>query len=240
MYDFLIAKADPRLKFCPVLSDLKAHIAMIKTSDVPKEIRRTCLGSFVDVGHDGGSHHRRVLRLTAQALRCANELQSHVAGNVRHHILLDELDRGILCMLSGNSCKFVPHSWSKMKGAFLREQLVKLGLVDYFRSKLDSEPDFLGNIGTLHALWYISLDPTESIPVYRGPGTDSVVHLPQNRGIDPNKENDYDGNSPWNGILAQVCDWWTSRQPRGRHSTRVLSFLLDKGILKLFLKAGKP
>lgn len=234
MYDFLIAKADSRLNFRPSLSILKALIAMIKTSTLPNRITRSSFGIF----ESGGNSDRRphiVMRLVLQALGYASEIESHMAGDTRHRALLDELDRSLLCMLSGSKCKFVPSSWSKMKHAFLREQLVQLGLFDYLRSKLDSDPAFLHNIGTLPILRFLSPDPTKSIQLQRGLGTDVLVCLLENRGMDPNKEDDCQGISPWNELLAHICHWWTSQR---KTATRILSFLLEEEILKLFLKAG--
>lgn len=234
MYDFLIAKADPLLNFRPSLSILKAHIAMIKTSSVPNQITRKSFGNFEAVSGVGDNGHHIVLGLMLQALRYATEIESHMAGDIRHRALLDELDRSLLCMLSGSNCKFVPSDWSNMKHAFLREQLVQLGLFDYLRSKLDSDPAFLQNIGTLPILRFLSSDPTKSIQLRRGPGTDFLVCLLDNRGMDPNKEDDL-RISPWNELLAHICHWWNSQR---KSATQILSFLLEEGILKLFLKAG--
>lgn len=235
MYDFLIAKADSRLNFRPSLSILKAHIAMIKTSALPYRITRTSFGNFESASSGSDRRPHIVLRLVLQALRYASEIESHMAGDTRHRALLDELDRSLLCMLSGSNCKFVPSSWSKMKHAFLREQLVQLGLFDYLRSKVDSDPAFLQNIGTLPILRFLSPDPTESIQLQRGPGTDVLVCLLDNRGMNPNKEDECQGISPWNELLAHICHWWTSQR---KNATRILSFLLEEEILKLFLKAG--
>lgn len=53
--------------------------------------------------------------------------------------------------------------------------------------------------------------------------------------MDPNKQDECAGISSWNELLAQICHWWRSER---KGATRLLSFLLDKGILKLYLKAG--
>lgn len=233
MYDFLIAKADPRLNFRPSLSILKAHIAMIKTCSVPNLITRTSFGNFESGISSSDKRPHIVLRLVLQALSYASELESHMAGDVRYRALLDELDRSLLCMLSESYCKFVP-SWSKMKHAFFREQLVQLGLFDYLRSKLDSDPDFLQDIGTLPVLRFLSPDPTKSVKLQRGRRTDVLICLLDNRGMDPNKNNSR-GISPWNELLAHICHCWTSQR---KIATRILSFLLEEEILKLFLKAG--
>lgn len=46
MYDYLTAKADPRLDFYPNFSILKSFVSTIKTSSVPSQITRTGFGSF--------------------------------------------------------------------------------------------------------------------------------------------------------------------------------------------------
>lgn len=235
MYDFLIAKVDSRLNFHSALSILKAHIAMIKTSSVPNRITRTTFGKFEAVSGRGSDNVHILLKLLSQALRYVGEIESNMAGEVRHRALLDELDRSLLCMLSGGNCTFDPKSWSKMKPAFFREQLVQLGLFDYLRYKLDSEPAFLKDIGTLPVLRFLSSDPTKNILLQRGPGTDALVCLLDSRGMDPNKEDDCRGISPWNELLTHICHWWVSER---RTATLILSFLLEEGILKLFLKAG--
>lgn len=235
MYDFLIAKADSRLNFRPGLSMLKAHVALIKTSAVPNQITRTSFGNFDAVSGSDDERHHIMLRLVWQALSYAREIESQMAGEIRHRALLDELDRSLLCILSASNCSLIPCSLSNMKQAFFREQLVQLGLFDYLRSKLDSDPDFLKNIGTLPILRLLSLDPTKDIQLQRGRGTDVLVCLLDNRGMDPNKESDCQGISPWNELLAYICLRWNSRR---KFATRVLSFVLEEDILKLFLKAG--
>lgn len=234
MYDFLVAKADPRLNFRPSLSLLKAHIAMIKTCSVPDRITRTRFGNF-EARDNGDGRTHIVLRLMLQALSYAREMESVVAGDIRHRALLDELDRSLLCMLSERKCDFVPSSWSKMKNAFLREKLVQLRFFDYLRNKLDSDPAFLQNTGSLSALEFLLPDSTNSIQLQRGRGFDVLITLLDNRGMDPNKEDDYQGISPWSELLAHICHWWSSKR---KSTTRMLSFLLEEKILKLFLKAG--
>lgn len=238
IYDFLIAKADPRLNFCPALSILKAHIAMIKASQGPVQILRTTFGNFetrnIDT-HIFEPAFPRTDKLVWQALSFAREFESHMTGDIRHRALLDELDRSMLCILSRENIEFDPSSCSKMKQAFLREQLVQFGLFDYLRNKLDSDPAFLKNIGTLPVLRFLTPDPTKGIQPQRGRGTDVLVCLLDNRGMDPNREDDCRGLSPWNELLAHICHWWVTER---KSATRILSFLLEEGILKLFLKAG--
>ncbi|KAG8158210.1 hypothetical protein KVR01_011971 [Diaporthe batatas] len=234
MYDFLITKADPRLNFRPILSILKALIATIKTSEVPHTIKRKRFANFEPVKTDNIAFHS-VLKLMGSAMRYASEIESHMAGDIRHHALMDELDRSLLCMFSMKDTKFVPGYWSKMKQAFLREQLVQQGHFDYLRSKLDSDPTFLKNIGTLPVLRFFSPDPTKNIQLERGRGTDVLACLLDNHGMDPNKEDDCQGISPWNELLAHMCHWWLKEK---KYAMRILSFLLEVEILKLFLKAG--
>lgn len=230
IYDFVIAKADSRLNFSPALSILKAHIAMIKTSSAPTQISRTTFGKF-----EFETLFSKFERLLCQALSSASEFESSMAGDIRHRALLDELDRSLLCMLSGSRCTFDPRSCSKMKQAVLREQLVQFGLFDYLRNKLDSEPGFLKDIGTLPVLRFLTPEPTKNIQLQRGKGTDVLVCLLGNRGMDPNKEGGCQGISPWSELFAYICHWWISER---KSATRILSFLLEEGILKLFLKAG--
>lgn len=235
MYDFLISKADTRLKFRPILSILKAHIAMIKTSSAPNRIKRTSFGQFEGSVRSGEKGQHTMLRLMSQTLKYASEIESHMTDDIRHHALLDELDRSLLCLLSERKCTFVPHSWFKMKQAFFREQLIQCGMFDYLSSKLDSEPAFLKNIGTLPVLRFLSSDSNRNIQLKRGQGTDVLICLLDNHGMDPNKEDACQGISPWNELLAYTCHCWVSER---KGATRILSFLLDEGILKLFLKAG--
>lgn len=235
IYDFLIAKVDPRLNFRPALSILKALVAMIKTSSVPDQIIRTGFGKFKQLRARSDDCHPNVLSLLWQALKYASELDSLMTGDVRHRVILDELDRSLLCMLSESKCKFEPPSWSKMKQAFLREQLVQWGLFDYLWYKLDSNPDFLKNIGVLPVLRFLSPDPTRNVQIQRGRGTDVLVCLLDNHGMDPNRKDDGRGISPWNELLTYICHWWVSER---KNATHILSFLLEEGILRLFLKAG--
>lgn len=234
IYDFLISKIDSRLNFRPSLSILKAHIAMIKTSSVPNQITRKGFGAFGAV--DGNEKDHIMVGLMSQALRYASVIESHMTGDVRHRALLDELDRSLLCMLSGSNCEYVPSYLSNMKQAFLRERLVNFGLFDYLRSKLDSDPAFLRNIGVLPIMRFLSTELSKTMLLQRGPGTDFLVCLLDNRGTDPNKEDDCNGLSPWNELLSHICHWWSS--PKPKKATHSLSFLLEEKILKLFLKSG--
>jgi hypothetical protein len=235
MYDFLITKADSRLKFCPILSIVKAHIAMIKTSSFPVQITRKGFGNFDTLTVD--KRHNNVLRLMIQALRYAYEVETHMAGEIRHHALLDELDRSLLSIFSGEECTFMPVALSRMRQALLREQLVQFGLFDYLRSKLDSEPEFLKNIGSLPVMRFFSPEPftTVNIQLHLGRGTDVLVCLLENHGIDPNRKDDCQGVSPWSQLFALICRWWTSDR---KVATHFLSLLLEARIIKLFLKAG--
>lgn len=239
MYDFLIAKADPRLNFRPSLSILKAHIAMIKTSPVPDRLTRKGFGNF-DMDSGSGSfdrHDRRphVSKLLLQALGYVKEMKPDTTGDIRHRVLLDELDRSLICMLSKSNCEFVPSAWSNMKHAFLREQLVQLGIFDYLRSKLDSDPAFLKSIGTLPVLRFLTPDPNNDFQLKRGRGFDVLTCLLDNDGIDTNREDDCESLSPWKELFTRICHWWNlQRKP----ATLILSFLLEKEIFKLFLKAG--
>lgn len=236
MYDFLIAKADSQLKFSPTLSILRGLIAMVKTaSSVTSRIRRIAFGKFKASGGSTRGNDHNIQSLLSEILRHASEIESIVDGDVRYRALLDELDRSLPQILSGSSFTFDPGSVSEMKQAFLREQLVQSGLFQYLRNKLDSEPAFLKNIGTLPVLRFLTPDPTKNIQLQRGPGLDVLVYLLDNDGMDPNKVDHYHGFTPWNEILANICRWCI---PERKHATRILSFLLEERILKLFLKAG--
>lgn len=233
MYDFLISKADCRLNFSPILSLLKAHVAMIKTSSLPQRITRTNFGNF-EVSNRNHHGNATVLDLILEALSYARDFESHMAGDIRHRTLLDELDRSLPCMLSSCNCE-IARRWPSSKQTFLREQMVQFGLFDYLLSKLDSEPDFLENIGPLPVLRFLTADPTESLRFKRGPGVDILIRLLDNYFMDPNEEDEYQGISPWNELLAYICAWWSSERKSATHN---LSFLLKEGILKMFLKAG--
>lgn len=168
MYDYLTAKVDSRLNFYPTLSILKSYIYMIKTSSVPSRITRTGFGSFETAINSSDDRQHTFQRLVSQALRYAGEMESHETEDPRYVTFLDELDRSLLFLLSGGACTFVPSSWSVMKQAFLREQVVQLGLFDYLTSKLKSEPAFLRSIGTLPVLRFISSEATEDTEPHRG------------------------------------------------------------------------
>jgi hypothetical protein len=248
MHDFLIAKVDRRLNFHPILSILKAHIAMIKISFFRNRITRRVFGefdeimpsSFVELGattclSSGG--FPPPLALTSNSLGYASELESQMSGDIRHHALLDELDRSLLLILSRSSCTLNFNYWSNREQALLREQLIRLQLFDYLLSKLNSEPNFLANIGTppVHLFLAIDADENMNIQIQRGRGTDVLACLLENRGIDPNKEVESQDISIWNQLLANLCRWWSTNR---KSATQILSFLLNEGILKLFLKAG--
>lgn len=235
MHDFLIAKSDDSLRFRPILSVLKAHVAMIKTSSVPNEIIRETFGKF-KTGSNIGSQYV-MLKLLSEALKYAKELELHIDKDSRHHVLLDELDRAIQCLLSRRKCKLAPSSISNLKKAVFREQLVTSGLFDYLHRKLDREPDFLVNVGQLTVFRFLSIDPTiQGFRLQRGRGTDVLASLLETRCIDPNREeNDY-SISPWEDLLQQIHYWWTSLGRK--NATHVLSFLLEEKIFMLFLKAG--
>ncbi|KAH8779983.1 hypothetical protein F5883DRAFT_689878, partial [Diaporthe sp. PMI_573] len=127
MYDFLAAKADCRLKFRPILSILKAHVAMIKTSSVPNQITRKSFGNFDAASSGGEEGHGILLGLVLQALRYAGEIETHMSDDIRHRDLLDELDRSLLSMLSEENLAFVPHSWSNMRQAFFESSCYNKG-----------------------------------------------------------------------------------------------------------------
>lgn len=233
MYDFLADKVDSRLNFRPNLSILKALTAMIKTCSTPKEIMRQSFGKFKvgSVSDDGIP----LLRLVSQALHYASEIESNTAGEIRHHALLDELDRSLPCLLSGSNCRFGTSFGLNIKDVFFREQLVHFSLFDYILSKLDFDPEFLQNIGALPVLQLLSPDPIRSIQLQPGRGTDFLLSLLDKRGINPNKKGGPDAISPWNELLKHTCQRWTSQR---KIIMRTLSFLLEGKILKLFLKAG--
>lgn len=233
MYDFVIAKADSRLDFRPSLSILKAHIAMIKTCSVPLGITRISFGNFAATSR--GGDRSPLLRLVSQALKCANEIETNMAGEIGHHELPDELDRSLLCMLFEGQCKFGTKSSSNMKHNFLREQLVQFRVFNYLLSKLDFDPAFLQNVGALPVLQLLSSDSTRSIQLQPGRGTDFLISLLDKRGIDPNKEGGPRAISPWNELMKHTCQRWTSQRTI---TIRTLTFLLEEKILKLFLKAG--
>lgn len=76
---------------------------------------------------------------------------------------------------------------------------------------------------------------TQNIQLYRGRGTDVLVCLLDNRGMDPNKKDDCQGMGPWTQLFALICQWWARERSNAK---RFLSLLLEEEILKLFLKAG--
>lgn len=236
MYEFLIAKTDSRLNFCPILSILKAHIAMIKISIVPYRTTSRIFGKFETASSFVHESHNIVLKLVTQALRYASELEFNTSYDIRHHALLDELDRTLLSMLSKDNCDLLTRSWSKMKQEFFREQLLELGLFDYLHSKLDCEPDFLKHIKSLPILRFFSPEPStnKNVQLNRGRGIDVLVHLLKNRGIDPNKGGNSQGISPWSQLLALARQWSISER---KTATRFLSLLLEEGIIELFLIA---
>ncbi|KAL1851056.1 hypothetical protein Daus18300_012665 [Diaporthe australafricana] len=234
MHNFLVAKTDPHLNFRPSLSILKAYIALIKTSSVPDRVTRISFGKFKSAHSSSKSQHV-MTDLLERALQYAGELESHISHDLRHHPLLDELDRSLLCLVSGDTCKFVPGPRSFLKQAVLREQLVQFRLFDYLNSKLDSEPDFLKNIGSLPVMHLLSPDPTNGAPLQRGQGIGVLVSLLETRGMDPNKKEEFTGPSPWKELLKHICHSWFSNKKNG---IRNLSFLLEERILRLFLKAG--
>ncbi|KAI3400741.1 hypothetical protein diail_1950 [Diaporthe ilicicola] len=234
MHDFLVAKTDASLNFLPALSLLRAHIALIKTSSIPHKLRRTSFGKFHAMGDPAKSQHL-VLELLPRALKYAGELESRDDGDLRHHALLDELDRSLLSLFSRSTCKFVPRYWSNSKQVLLREQLVQFGLFNYLQSKLDVEPTFLRDIGTLPVLRFLQSDPTNGSPLQHGRGTDVLAYLLENQSLDLNKVEDFESISPWNALLAHICHW---RIVQRKNATCILSFLLEKRILKRFLEAG--
>lgn len=113
IHDFLIAKTDSRLRFHPILSILKALIAIIKTSPILNPIERRGFGVFHELISGEHTCRNRVLKLTEQALKYAGEIESYIEGEVRYRDLLDELDRSLSSMLPG---KFISlyHSGAEM------------------------------------------------------------------------------------------------------------------------------
>lgn len=236
IHDFLIAKADSRLKFSPSLSILKAFIAMIKTSPIPNPIARIEFGEFDSVTKNGDIRQNNMLKLIEKALIYAKEMEIYMAGEVRQLDLLDELDRSLSSMLSGERCTSNIRSWSKMRQAFFREQLVQQGLFDYLNSKMNSDPAFLEDIGAVPVLRFFSPYPiiTRNIQLHRGRGTDLLISLLDNGGINTNKD-ELPRLSPWQQLFEHLCHWWTWER---KSATRFLSLLFQEGILKRFLKAG--
>lgn len=209
LHDFLVAKADSRLKFHPILSILKAFIAIIKTSRISNSIERKAFSKFNALSSHKGVCQDIVLELTGQALEYAVEIDCHEADDVRQHSLLDELDRSLLSMLSRKGCAVVPRSWSKTRQAFLREQMVQLGLFDYLGSKLESDPAFLKEIGAMPVLRFFSPDSimNQNIKLHRGRGTDLLVSLLDKGGIDTNKKDVCHGSSSWSQLFELLCHW---------------------------------
>lgn len=231
MHDFLVAKNDTLLNFHPVLSILKAHLALIKISRVPNQITRTAFGVFETPPDDSSD----MLELLGSALKYAGQLESHAANDLRYRSLLDELDRSLLCLLSRPTCELVPRNQSNRKQSLLREQLVQLGLFEYLHSKLDSEPSFLENVGPLPVLHFLSRDLNNGASLQRGRGTDVLISLLESRGKAPSMRDESRGIDSWKKLLAHICHSWASNR---KDATRNLSFLLEEGILQLFLKAG--
>lgn len=238
--DFLDTKADSSLEFVPIMSVLKAHIALIKISALPEEITRKSFGKFEVSNDRGDTRQQNFLRQVEQTMRCARQLESQMAGDARYHALVDELDRTLLCMLSentsGNICKIMPAPWSTRTQAFSREQLVQFKLFDYLGSKLDTEPSFLKDIQMLPIVWFIATgDHKTNMQFHRGREFDFLVCLLRKGGLDPNAPDRFAGISSWNEVLAHICHWWHVEQ---KSTTRLLSFLLEEGVLELYLKAG--
>lgn len=236
MHDFLVTKADSGLNFSPILSILKAHIAWIKTCCVPITITRANFGEFETRDDSVITRRRHLLELTEQALKYASEIEAHTTGDTRYHALLDELERSFLCVLCEDKCVSSHQILSRIKQAFVRERLVRFRLFEYLGSKLESDPAFLKGIKSLPIMYLFSVDPREPFRLQRGRGTDFLIGLLKSRGMDPNRLiYDCQRVGIWSELIKFICVG-ASSEPKG--ATRTLSFLLEEGILKLFLKAG--
>lgn len=220
MHDYLIAKADSRLNFYPALSILKSCVSMIKTSSVPGRTTRTEFGSFHTAMNSSSDHRQHILqRLVSQALIYAGQIEFHETHDPRYIALLDELDRTLLFLYSGGAYTLVPSSWMVMRQAFFREQVVKLGLFDYLASKLNSDPAFLRNIGTLPVLRFISSRAARDSEPRRGY-------------LERNLEDLYRGHSRWtqSGFTGPELrpNQGQEMESRRRKSINALVNILDK------------
>ncbi|KAI0163508.1 hypothetical protein BJ166DRAFT_295322 [Pestalotiopsis sp. NC0098] len=235
MRDFLATKVAKCFKFNPILSIMKSLVAIIKISHPPRRTFRTQFGAYEISTVNMTEVEQDIRCYWVSALNLAAELEMESNNDSRHHSLLDELDRSLMFLLSKDECEFDPPALSHMKQAVLREQLVQHGLFNYLYSKVTIEPTFLANIGSLPLVRFLTESPECEVSPTRGRGTDVLIHILKNKGVDLNRADCFQGASPWLQLLSHISRIWCERQ---KNALDLVNFLLDEGILMLCLKAG--
>ncbi|ETS87793.1 hypothetical protein PFICI_01621 [Pestalotiopsis fici W106-1] len=95
MHDFLVAKVNDRLKFNPVLSLLKAYVALIKVSCIPSRIERVTFAKYTTSDSHDKESQQISLRHLWNAMSVVETLELDAIPDPGCRSLLDELDRSL-------------------------------------------------------------------------------------------------------------------------------------------------